>query len=71
MPTNRKRVMINLTTENEILLNSYITHYKEKMGVKLTYSQIINMCVFETFKQSIERVQAKIQKETENTKQED
>lgn len=70
MPTNRKRVMINLTKENEILLNSYITHYKEKMGVKLTYSQIINMCVFETFKESIERVRSKIQKETE-TKQED
>jgi len=70
MPTTRKRVMINLTKENEILLDSYITHYKEKMGVKLTYSQIINMCVFETFKESIERVRAKIQKETE-TKQED
>ena len=61
--------MINLTKENEILLNSFIKHYEEIKGIKLSYSQIINMCIFEQFKESIERAQNKIRKETENKKE--
>lgn len=63
MPTNRKRVMINLSEPNRILLEVYIRKYEELRGIKLSYSVLINNIILNSFQESFERVQNKLTNE--------
>lgn len=63
MPTNRKRVMINLSEPNRILLEAYIRKYEELRGIKLSYSVLINNIILNSFQESFERVQNKLTNE--------
>lgn len=60
MPTKLKRVMINLTETNRILLEKFISKYEELRGVRLSYSALINNIILNSFQESFERVQNKL-----------